>query len=652
MKRSAPARPVLGLLLIALLGLVVIAGAVVLVGPRLAEHRAGVAALPERAEAMARTAEVARVVEGLRGLARQIRHAPTGEVGTQARRQALARLRLVAGDAGLRASLTADEGAALTAAVGSLVALADRRARQRPRAAQIAERIARLDALAAEDRGASAATPRARLMRSLVTVLRQARHAEPPALAFLEARARRLAARAVAAPGLPLGVTRSGGGGSAWAALAAIEAALEVPRLRVAERADRARTARLWHAADDALSGVADALTGRVAAPLWSGAEALAGMEARLTAALLAVLAAAGALWVWGLMLGLAGHAVPLGRLAARARAITPAGPASGGLAGGRAWGALDGALTLARDGLDRTAALEARAAVSRRDADTLLTALLGAATEAAGGRAAAAALPALVTGQARIRRDLDGVRGAARWLADLAAEAGGGVTPARLDGRRANLEDKAERLRDGVTEGTEALTALAPLLGAVAALPSENEPVTLRPLLVALATALGPRLAARGVNLSVSCPEDVPLGADASLVGAVVFYGIEAAALRVEAGPGSEGGAPVSVAVTVRSAPATAGGGVRLTISDDGPDLTDEARALLMDRERSGRADEADGTMSRGLAEALRVAPDAAAVLLADALTRAVTGRPLALWSDDDGGMTLVLDWPPAGSA
>jgi hypothetical protein len=152
---------------------------------------------------------------------------------------------------------------------------------------------------------------------------------------------------------------------------------------------------------------------------------------------------------------------------------------------------------------------------------------------------------------------------------------------------------------------------------------------------------ALAPRLQDARLHLSLSCPPDLESAADPGVLAAVLAYVIEAAALRAEAAPADADHAPAAPALAVDATPAEAGG-IALSVRDDGPPPTQAVRTLL------------EGHPARDparLAQALRTAPDAAALLLADGLARAGLGAPLTVAADSPGGLTVTLSLPRAAA-
>jgi len=165
-------RPVLGLVVAAMVVFALLCAPAALVGWRvldLAPHVDDGALDAARAEADA-LATVARAVEGLRGLARQIRHAPAGSAGEPARQRAVSRFRVLSSDPAWRAGLPAAFGTALDDARAAVDRLAAHRNAQTPWTTLIADRLRTLDRFATAPQD-EAATPRARQLGRLSETL-------------------------------------------------------------------------------------------------------------------------------------------------------------------------------------------------------------------------------------------------------------------------------------------------------------------------------------------------------------------------------------------------------------------------------------------------------------------------------------------------
>jgi hypothetical protein len=564
-------RPLLGFVAAVLAGLVLLAVPAGLVGWRLMvlDDRAGAQALETaRSEAEA-LGTVVRAVEGARGLGRQIRFAPAGDAGDAARRRAALVLRVLTGDPAWRADLPASFGVALDEARAAADRLTLMRDTRSPWPILIADRLRALS-LFADDPGQDSATPRARALGRLHQTLSLAARSDAPALAFLEREARRQAARAIALPGLPIGLERPAPPGSGLTVHAVIAAALEIPEARRSALADEARADRLWREADDALARAADiAQTTAVARLSGLGLTADAAWR-RLRDALIASLLAALALAAGGGALVATAYVRPLSRLGRRAADL--------GFGGGRKGPSLDAAWTALENAVSVAGGAPARdlgptVAALRRDATTLRMALLGAASEAAAGRALAATAPVL-----------------ARTLAEDPGTA------------------------------RDVLSALRRLAAAA----DDTPHAPLDRILTDVLAVLDQQVRHRGLDLMLACPPNLWIDAPPAVLAAVVCYVVEAAVLRAE-DHGADPDRPVAVSVTVEVEGTDR---LRLVIDDDGPPASPAAAGLLPGiDDGGGPADPA-----ARLAQALREEPDAAALLLADGLARAGLGAPLAV--------------------
>ena len=606
-------------MLLILLAVAVGVGMVALVQPRLAEQRAVVAGLSRVAEDTRAGVEVVRAIERLRGLARQVRHAPVGEPGEAARRQAWEQMRALGADAGLRAGLSEGQTQALDEALALVSRLATRRADAAPTAILIAQRLERLSRFAALGPDDAAATPRSRLVARLLAVLQDAAESYGAGRVFLTARARQIAIEAVAAPGLPAGLGPALGRDGGWAALSAIEAALSVPALRARQVAEMKAANGLWARADRSLSEAASGGRSGLTGPLLEASGTADMVADRLRSALLAALFAAAAVLAAGLALVWGGLVAPLLALAREARRLAPQGSGRGDALAHLA------ALVEAAD--QRTADAEAlrtdRQAVAA-DAETLRAALLGAATEAASGRTLASGLLGLDQGLGR-----------ARLLgAELLNEFSGGAVSESAEAAGARLEDGFARLAERL-DGLRVLCG-----GGPAKTGRDHLAVPLASHLGALVDALDSRLRARGVLLSMSCDEGLGVIVDPALLTAVLFYALEAAALRAEVRTEAE--AP-AVALSLDAMP-TGRGGVVLGLDDDGPPLGASARRAL-EPLITGQRDHPDAVGA--LAETLREAPECAALLLADGLCRAAVGDGMTLIEGEDGGLRVRFTVP-----
>ncbi|MQX36107.1 HAMP domain-containing histidine kinase [Roseospira navarrensis] len=640
-------RPVLGALVLGLLAVLLLAGPSALVGWRLLETEARTATMPAVHHAALDHATVARAAEGLRGLTRQIRHAAPGPSGAEARRQALARLRVLTADPLWRAGLPPDFGVALETATAAAARLATASARQTLWHALIAAALDRLERLAqsaptpgptvdADD----AAPGRAVLLARLHAVLAQAGAASGPALSVLEADARRLAARAIAAGPDPDAPRL---GGSPFAIHGAIAEALDIPAYRRADLSDQVTRDTLWAQADGALARAADIALQAAETGLRGADGVLSAETARLRAALLALGLAGTAVLLAVGWIALAGHARPLARLVARARALgfEPANrPAVGESA---SWATLERLVTAteADAAVDR-AARDAEAD-ARRDQETLSGALLGAAPEAVVGRNLAEAA-----------RVLDGLLDAVRAQATLArSEARLLSTPG--GGRRDDVSSERAALAAHLVG--EACAALADQAGEAAHLVSAlrlmsspeaggrgRAPLAMDRVMREVATVLTPRLASRGVRLDLRCPMSATVEAAPGILTAVVCYIIEAAMLRAEDAVDRTADAPTfPLSGIVVDVALGSDARVRLTIDDDGPMPAEGLLALIH-----------PPRMARGLrraperlAHALREAPDAAALLLADGLARAALGEALDIVEGAGRGTRVSLSLP-----
>ncbi|MBB4285585.1 hypothetical protein [Roseospira goensis] len=632
--RGAPSpRPGLGLAVLAIAAALLLAAPAGLVTWRLTGMQTDAAALETAREDARALAAVARAIEGLRGLARQIRYAPAGAAGAEARDTAADRLGVLAADPAWRVLAPEAVGTALDEARSAVERLATRRSEREPWPVVISDRLAALERFAAGPDDDSA-TPRARRLGALLDVLRTASRAQGAALPFLERRARQLAAEAIALPGLPLGLdpaTRLGSGASVHAAIAD---ALEVPAGRRAALTERAGLDVLWRTADRALAEAADGALAAADARLAATHAGLAADRARLTAALVAALLGVVSIGLATVLLAAHGHAGPLGRLGRRAAAL--------GFARRRAsWdesvavAALDRALSASEADRARAADAEQGAADARRDAGTLASALLGAAAEAAAGRTVPGLAAALDAALARARRSAE----LAHQEAAVLAPADGTTRAAGGDARATRAAHRIGAACADVTDGlaeAEALLAALHSLGGTSAPP----PIALAPLLEEVLTGLDPRLHDAHLHLSLSCPAALRCDADPATVAAIVAYTVEAVALRAEAAPAETADRP-AVALAVYAAQA-AENTLTLSLADDGPAPTPEARTLL--------AEARPATDPAGLARALRTAPDAAALLLADGLARAGLGRALHIAVDEaDTGVAVTVTLPAA---
>jgi hypothetical protein len=603
-----------------------------LVGWRLMETDATVSTMESARQTTVDRAVIARAVEGLRGLARQIRFAPAGPGGDEVRRTALARLRVLATDPAWRRDLPASFGTALDSAATTAARLSALRAEQPPWSVRIAGALDRLRPFT------RTGTPRSRWLMELHGVLTRAGTASAPALPVLETQARHLAARAIAAPGLPVGVQS---GADPFAIHGAIAAALEVPALRRAALTGEAEADRLWQRLDTALGDASDgALTAAGAAVAETG-DRLHGETDRLAAALLSLALAALAAAMLLARHMMVAHAFPLGRLSRR---VVAAGHAPADIRGSgvrAAWSHLDHVIgTVDSDAETMRAMLDAESA-ARHDATTLSAALLGAAPEAAAGRNLSDA-----------SRALGGVLDAVRAQSTLA------LTEARLltnpaGGRRMDVSSERAALAahliseactvltERVDEATRLVSALRLLSAPIGGTGAQGTPapVSLDRVLRETAAILGPRLSDRGARLDLRCPRDLTVNAAPGVLTAVICYVIEAAMLRAD---GSSGGAAALSAV-VLEASVGSDARVRLAIDDDAPAPSPEALDLL---EPARTPHEGSGRPAR-LARALRGMPDAAALLLADGLARAALGGPLEAMEGPGRGMRVALALP-----
>jgi hypothetical protein len=326
-----------------------------------------------------------------------------------------------------------------------------------------------------------------------------------------------------------------------------------------------------------------------------------------------AAVLAAGLALVWG------GLVAPLFALARQARRLVPQGSGRGG-----ALAQLAALVEAAEHRAVETEALRADRQAVLADAETLRAALLGAATEAAGGRTLASGLTGLDQGLGR-----------ARLLgAELLNEMPGPAVSGSIEAAGARFEEGFARL-------SERLDGLLGLVGAGSGHTERDRlAVPLSSHLGALVGALESRLRARGVLVSMSCDEALGAIVDPALLTAILFYALEAAALRAEAAADAGAG---SLALSLDAMP-TGRGGVVLGLDDDGPPLGEAARRALAPL-ITGRRDHPDAV--RILAETLREAPECAALLLADGLCRAAVGDGMTLIEGEGDGLRVRFTVP-----
>lgn len=677
--RLHPGQPVPGLVLIALACAVLLAVPGGLVAWRAEIARTEASHLAQTRDDALALARIARATEGLRGLARQVRHVPAGSAGSRLRHDAAARFLVLAADPDSRARTPPAFGAALDAATEPLDRLVRRRDAAHPWDALITRRLAALETLAASP-GDDMAPPRDRHAAALHAVLAQAARAGAPALPFLDREARRLAALAIAAPGLPRGLglhidPMTPGRGL----FAAIAAALDVPAARRAQLVENAGADALWHVIDDALARAADIALVHADTRLADAQARARAAHQRLESALGAagLTLAAVALALFGL--AMAGHARPLETLARRAAALGPLDVPEGRHSASRAL-ALIGARI---EGVAADRAHVHRAESARQDADhdtlTLGSALLGASAEAATGRALGSVRDPIGTALGTVRAQTALMRYDLGLLSDADTDPGPG-TGARphpnSDRQAAALTRLAEACAtiDTETGRAEHLLSALTTLGHAAVPAGAGQPTPpLSRLLEDAAAILTPRAQAAGLDLHLTCPSSIgPVEGNPGLVMAVVVYLVEAAVLRVETRPPSAAGRDRSspggyrLGITVQ-----AGDGryLRLTLEDSGPAPSATTQAILTgdpaahpaeragggpgEHPRSGPGQGPGQGQGQGqgprrdtatLAHALREAPDAAAILLADALARVGLGRALDIVADPRTGPHITL--------
>ncbi len=650
--------------LLALLGVV---GATVLIDARLRVTREATdAVMAAWAQSHDRIA-ASRQLETARALARQVRHAPPGSAGGDARRVPMVKASALLRDPALHLLLSPDALDELDRAVMALETLANARAgRGEVEGSAIAWRLAALSRFAAPA-DAPPDTSRASLIRGLHDVLARAARADVTALSLLERDARRLAARAIAADGVSA-TTAEGSGGLVFAA---VEAALSIPALRAAEIAAVDRAETLWRRVDGSLAGLADRLLAEGDDGLLSSVERQRANVDRLTQGLLAVLLAALALGLAGFVLTWTSIVVPAGRLGRWAVRL------GGRSAGGQV--AVADVLATVEDLQARTARAEEETGAARADALVLRAALLGAAPEAALGRSLATVAQELQTMLGDIRAHATLARHECETLVPPdhpTRGRGPRPLPPHQDRAAHVILDACAALRDQCEFAAHLVGALRGLAGAEH---SRRHAIDLTRTLEETLSVLAPRLRALGASVRLSCNEPVVVRGDPVALGAVLFYVVEGAVLRAEGAmvrsrsPERDGGAGpmiaaadsdqgrftfdgamagvgsarppgvvarlngVSVAAVLES-----GGRVRLTIADDGPAPGAALRALerILDPSRP------DG-LDRTLVPALRDAPEVAALVLADALARAGLGRGLDVLAGEDWGLTVRLYLP-----
>ncbi|KAA5605842.1 HAMP domain-containing histidine kinase [Roseospira marina] len=637
-RRRPRPRPALAVLTLALIVAALLAGPTTLTVWRIDEARQNPTRMQTAHDTARQDAEIARAVEGLRGLLRQIRVAPPGAAGTEARRVALSRLRVLASDPMWRADLPPAFGAALDDAVAVAGRLSDQAAAQRPWAAEIASALAQLAPFTAGD------GPRAKALTALHDVLAEAAEANAAALPLLAAEAHRHAAHAIAAPPSTTVVR-----GDPFAVHRAIEAALDIPAARRAALADRAARATLWQTGDSDLAEASDLAMTHAARVLETSRDALGGTMTRLTAALVSLglaALAAGLVVAWRAVVG---HALPLGRLARRGIALGY-DPRRSGTGIDAAWDSLERLVGAMED--SAAVAQSARDAESnaRRDATTLSAALLGAAPEAAVGRN--------LTGVARtLNTTLDAVRSQATLAlteSRLLATAAGGRR-ADVSSERAALAahlvgEACTTLSARVDEAAHLVSALRLLSAPVAEGPT-RAPVALERILRETVSVLGPRLASRNIGLDLQCPSNATIEAPPGILTAVLCYVVEAAMLRAEDPPREKEGRGNGLSGIVMGVVLGSDARARLTIDDDGPAPSPETWALV---QRTRGTDATEPGEWQGihrnperLAHALRRAPDAAALLLADGLARVALGAPLEIQEGPGRGTRVELSLP-----
>ncbi|MBB4266356.1 hypothetical protein [Roseospira visakhapatnamensis] len=669
-RRWANSGPGLILGLMAALVLLAMMGAAVLIETRLRETRGALEAVRVAQAVRGDRSAAARQLDVARAMARQVRHAPTGPAGAESRRTAMVQATVLLGDPILRPWLTPARRADLDQARAALDTLAA--ARARPGAVDGVTIAARLDALArlAAPPEAPRDSSRASLLRGLHDVLTRAARADGPALAVLEQEARLLAARAIAVGPDPAATPD----GAVDPVFAAIEAALSIPALRTAERASAEQADALWRQVDATVAGAAEDLLAAGDTVMLTALDRQRMRLDHLSRGWLAVLLGALAVAVAGALVIGASTVAPLVRLGRRARGLG-FGDAGQGQALAEALTAMEGLRA-------RTTEAEADARAARADARVLRSALLGAAPEAALGRS-------LTT----VAQELQSVLGDIRAHATLARHECEDLVPpddaprGRVPRPLPPTQDRAARLiveacaalRDHCEFAAHLVGALRHLAGADADRPRS---IDLTRTLEETLSVLAPRLRALGASVRLSCNESVVVRGDPVALGAVLFYVVEGAVLRAEGalprhrspalaeaqepdtdapdgGRRSSGGplfdrmsagpdaadrrAPhpglngVSVAAVLES-----GGRVRLSIADDGPAPGPAIRALVRNldpsRPEGGAAD---------LAPALREAPEAAALILADALARAGLGCGLDVLVGEDWGLTVRLYLP-----
>jgi len=670
----------LGVLLIA-----IVIGAAVLIHARLDRAiDASDAVTAAVADGRARMILV-RQLEAARAIARQVRHAPIGPAGEQARRVSMVQAGVLLQDPVVREVMDSADREILTDAISDLETLAAMRARSgAQRGPSLGWRLALL-ALYAAPAEAPPDGSRGSYIRSLHTVLTLAAHADRPALSFLDHEAHRLADQAIAAPGEPLDDAARWEPGSVFAA---IEAALSIPAVRAADLVATERADTLWARVDDRLARLGDHVLAEGDATFRGALVGYeddldrlgAGFVGVLLGALAALALTVAAVW-WGALSPL----LRLGRWATRL---------GGGAAGGV--GAVAAVLTTMDDLRSRAAQADADAGRARGDAAVLRAALLGAAPEAALGRSLTTVADELQT----MLGDIRAYATLARHECDSLVVTEGGPPRGRMPRPLPPQQDRAARLiLDACASLREQCEFAAHMVGALRNLAGAGGPRSrtidlTRTLEESLAVA-APRLRLLGATVRLSCNESVVVRGDPVALGAVVFYVVESALLRAEGGAAvpsradpsdtyGDGGGAATDPGTGRAAMAEApdqdqaaltltgpgegegedhrhphaakarvngvsvatvlesGGRVRVTIADDGPAPGEAVRALMRDLDPS-RPDGVDG----GLAPALRQAPEVAALVLADALARAGLGCGLDVLAGEDWGLTVRLYLP-----
>jgi len=647
--------------MIGVLTLLAVVGATVLIESRLRATRdAADAATAAWGDSRDRI-NAARQLDAARALIRQVRHAPLGSAGGEARRVAMVKVTVLLRDPALRLLLSPDVRTDLDTALMALKTLAT--ARTRPWASEEPSIAARLATLArfAAPADAPRGPSRESLIRTLHGVLAQAARAGVTALPVLERDARHLAARAIGAEGDRAEMVV----GTRGSVFAAIEAAMAIPALRATEIATTDWADTLWHRVDGVLAGLGDRVLADGEDGLLAALEQQQAGVDRLAGGLLAVLLGALALGLVGFAATWASAVAPLARLGRRA--VRLGAPGAGGQR------AIADVLATVEDLQDRTMRAEAESNAACEDASVLRAALLGAAPEAALGRS-------LTT----VAQELLILLGDIRAQATLARHECETLVPAdhHLRGRGprplAPHQDRAARM---ILESCVALRDqcefAAHLVGALRGLAGidgqQRRSIDLTRTLEETLSVLAPKLRALGASVRLSCNEPVVVRGDPVALGAVLFYVVEGAVLRAEDaairfrsphGDGRStsisaaidpdqgrlalngsvagaGAAPrlngVSVAAVLES-----GGRVRLTIADDGPAPGPAVRDLerILDPSRSDGVD-------RTLVPALRDAPEAAALVLADALARAGLGCGLDVLAGEDWGLTVRLYLP-----